>query len=373
MKGYLGVDPKTGKQKDTVLRGFKNKTAAEKAFADAQYKFRHGVKKAAKAPTIREAYELWMPIYAPTVAPSTVRTVKTVYDKRILPAVGDRYVDKFSLVDAQRLATQFAEKYRSYRQSIACLSALFKFAVHNKWIDASPFYYIQWPRKSKAVSHHVTDNNFALEEMNTFLATIHRLGKEDPAWQSKDAFLTLLATTGMRNGEATALKWSEVDFDKKTVTISRHVQVTEAGVTIAEGAKSKAGVRKLSLDDVTLGILKRWQVRQAMLAGVGAQWVFTAVKNPKQRVSDHAPVFWMHEACKAAGLRYISPHGLRHTKASLMSESGTGPADIAAILGHSSIRTTESTYLHANSPSVLKAENEYYELIESGSKSGSVK
>lgn len=63
--------------------------------------------------------------------------------------------------------------------------------------------------------------------------------------------------------------------------------------------------------------------------------------------------------CKAAGIPVISVHGLRHTHASLLLFDGVSIASVAQRLGHSSINTTQKTYLHI----IRELENKDIDLI----------
>ena len=63
--------------------------------------------------------------------------------------------------------------------------------------------------------------------------------------------------------------------------------------------------------------------------------------------------------CKAVGIPTISVHGLRHTHASLLLFDGVSIASVAQRLGHSSINTTQKTYLHI----IRELENKDIDLI----------
>ena len=63
--------------------------------------------------------------------------------------------------------------------------------------------------------------------------------------------------------------------------------------------------------------------------------------------------------CKNAGISVISIHGLRHTHASLLLFAGVSIASVARRLGHSSMTTTQKTYIHV----IQELENKDVDLI----------
>lgn len=82
----------------------------------------------------------------------------------------------------------------------------------------------------------------------------------------------LIVTTGMRRGEVLGLRWSDVDLDATTLTVTNQRAV--AGGPVAEGApKTEAGARATSLDTRAGAALKAWKKAQnAERLLMGAGW-----------------------------------------------------------------------------------------------------
>ncbi|MGI8753330.1 MAG: site-specific integrase [Acidimicrobiales bacterium] len=68
------------------------------------------------------------------------------------------------------------------------------------------------------------------------------------------AFVRLVAATGMRRGEACALRWSDVDWDGSAVTVDEAL-VTDGGRVRVRGPKTRASVRAVAIDKGTLTVL----------------------------------------------------------------------------------------------------------------------
>jgi integrase len=154
----------------------------------------------------------------------------------------------------------------------------------------------------------------------------------------------LLLKTGARIGEVLALRWSDVDFEEKTIHITR--TATEKGYN---PPKSKNGIRKVPLDRSTLMMLSRHKIQQGkenLLYGGDynpENLVFCTSKGkrlPYRRALDS-----YKRIVKMAELPYITPHGLRHTHATMLLKDGHSVKAVAERLGDDPV-TIEKTYAH---------------------------
>lgn len=144
-------------------------------------------------------------------------------------------------------------------------------------------------------------------------------------------FIILAVQTGMRRGELLNLTWDRVDFANATIRL-------EAGQT--KTGKS----RTIPLNADAIKALKR------RAADCQTAWVFCSdrVDGPISEIKRG-----FKTACAQAGIENATPHTLRHTTASWLVMSGTPIYDVAKLLGHSSISTTQR-YAHL-APDHLRA------------------
>jgi len=163
------------------------------------------------------------------------------------------------------------------------------------------------------------------------------------------AMWRLIVTTGMRRGEVLGLRWSDIDLDAKTVTVTNQRAV--AGGTVTEGApKTEAGARTTSLDTRTVAALKAWKKAQnaeRLLMGAGwhaGDYVFTHGDGSPLWPQTVTAQFKRH--AEALGLPTIGVHGLRHSAATWMLAKGISPKVVAQRLGHSHVSTTLQIYSH---------------------------
>lgn len=160
-------------------------------------------------------------------------------------------------------------------------------------------------------------------------------------------FYTLL-TTGMRRGEALALRWGDLSGNR--ITIRQTVGRINRELVVSE-PKSKKSRRVIVLPPDTMRVLEQHRARvEAALAAVGgvvgeSTPVFCdelgGVRNPKRAYKD------FQRLVRAAGVPVCTLHDLRHWHASSLIRAGLDPQAVAERLGHASARLTLGVYSHA--------------------------
>lgn len=168
-------------------------------------------------------------------------------------------------------------------------------------------------------------------ELQTLLLNL-KLG-EDLNW---DWFIYLVAKTGMRFSEALALTPNDFDFSHQTVSVEKTWDYKGDGGFLP--TKNKSSVRKIPLDWQT--IIRFAELLKGKTSNVP---IFVG---DKEKIYNSTVNNILARRCKAHGIPVISIHGLRHTHASLLLFSGVTIASVARRLGHSSMSTTQKTYLH---------------------------
>jgi integrase len=176
------------------------------------------------------------------------------------------------------------------------------------------------------------------DEINAFLDVIEgdRFGP----------LYTVAIAAGMRQGEILGLRWGDVDLEAGTVTVAR--QWTRQGVM--GPPKSVAGVRTIGLNELARWALRAQSARQAReRLAAGPSWrsddlVFTRTDG---RALNHRVVQGaFSKRIRAAGLRPIRFHDLRHACATLLLTAGEELGVISRILGHSDLGVTLRVYAH---------------------------
>ena len=150
-----------------------------------------------------------------------------------------------------------------------------------------------------------------------------------------DWFILLVAKTGMRFSEALAITPEDFDFSHQTLQVNKTWNYKEKGGF--SPTKNRSSVRKIQLD---------WQTV------IQFSQLIKELPTNKPIFPCDMPIYnstingILARLCKKANISTITIHGLRHTHASLLLFAGVSIASVARRLGHSSMTTTQHTYLH---------------------------
>jgi len=147
------------------------------------------------------------------------------------------------------------------------------------------------------------------------------------------------ASTGTRAGEQWALRWHDVDFDKRELNIERRVDsYGEEGPP-----KSAAGIRTVPVSEMLLRRLKQWRL-QSKFSG-GEDYIFPNKKG-RNTCHDNLVKRRYKPTMKVAGVSGINWHSLRHYAVSTWIEARLAPKTVQTFAGHSSLQVTMDRYGH---------------------------
>ena len=159
----------------------------------------------------------------------------------------------------------------------------------------------------------------------------------------------VLVMTGMRRGEALALRWVDVD-EKREVIRVRGTLARQDGELVVTSTKSTKSNRQLPLSPKVAAILQtvRSTQRQERLRA-GSKWVssgFVFTTELGEPCDPRNALRALQSSAKKAGLEGIGLHTLRHTGAAVAIENGTHLKVISELWGHSSVAITGDVYGH---------------------------
>ncbi len=177
-----------------------------------------------------------------------------------------------------------------------------------------------------------------------------------------EALFVLAVTTGMRQGELFAQRWSDVDLSKRTLSVVRSAQEVNGEVNFVE-PKTDTSRRRISLSHLAVAALRR---RRAIATSEDhdSELVFPSERGYPLRKSNFIRRVW-EPICGAAGLGDVRFHGLRHTAASLLLAENIHPKVVSDMLGHASVRITLDTYSHLSPTLQAVAADAFDRLLSS--------
>jgi len=179
-------------------------------------------------------------------------------------------------------------------------------------------------------------------ELHTLLDTLEL--KNEISWEW---MILLIAKTGLRFSEALALTPADFNFSRQSISVSKTWDYKGDGGFLP--TKNQSSIRKVQIDWQTV-----IQFSQLIKDLPEDKPIFVNGKVYNSTVNGV-----LERYCKKAEVPVISIHGLRHTHASLLLFAGVSIASVARRLGHSSMNTTQKTYLHI----IQELENRDVDLV----------
>ena len=311
-----------GKRRETMKRGFETKREAEewlRTFLAEQ--------KADLNITFADFTETYFKSISPRLRENTLRTKHYIIDLKIMPYFGLKRITEITPANIiawenELLAKGYSQTYMKtvYNQ----LNAIFNYAVKYYNLQSNPC------SKAGAIGKNKAEemNFWTKDEFQTFIESM----KDRPA--SYTVFMTMYYT-GIREGELLALTPSDIDFEKKTLTVNKSYQRL-GREDIITTPKTPKSIRTIPIPDGLCTCLQEY-----MSHCYGLQ--------KDDRLFPYTKSFLYHEmeyGCKASGVKRIRVHDIRHSHASLLVEMGFSPLLIAERLGHEKVQTTMDTYSH---------------------------
>ncbi len=297
------------------------------------------------------------------LAPSTIASYRKNIRLHIAPALGTVPLAALTTERVDRLYRELERggradhrageglSPRTVRYIHTILSAALRAAVktrrlaRNPAADASP----PTAKQAKAPEMHP----WTAGQLAAFLGWAREHARTGfPLWH-------VLAFTGMRRGEALALRWRDVDLDAAALRVRRSagmVRVAGEGAEVVEGDTKSGKPRLVDLDGPTVAVLRAHKRERGALALQLARdeaLVFGDIQGDL-RNPEHVSRQFARDAARcrdalgdcAGPLPVIRLHDLRHTHATLLLSAREPVHVVSARLGHANAVVTMTVYAH---------------------------
>ena len=327
-----------GKRHDYKKRGFRTKKEAKTAEDAFLLKIKGGQGRI-KMNALIELYHQEM---SNVVKKSTLDFYKMLERKHIKPYFDDKFIDTIKTIDITKWNKEralygnnggaYSDEYINHMY--LHMSGLLTFAVNHKLLDDNPCKYgkpYKDPNK-KIEEQNSVENFWEVDEYNRFIKTVENI-------DHKDAYETLFLT-GLRIGELCALRWCDLDFKNKKLSVKGTFSPAAKTVT---SPKTPVSIRTIDLPKRLNKTLEERYNRKCKLDGFTEYYyVFGDI------VPTYPGTFRyrFRNDLKKTNIKYITIHGLRHSHASyLLSNPMISEGLIAERMGHS-IEMLRKTYAH---------------------------
>lgn len=301
-----------------------------------------------------------------TLSPATYEFYSRNINDYIIPALGHLKLKDIRPSHIQQYIKQLTElpkKTRgqfqedgetiaasTVRRYLTVLQSIFKQAVKQGLLNENP-----------ANAEHLTLPKVQVPKIDIFTKQeaaqmLAALENEDLQFQT---LIQLAIFTGARRGELTALKFSDIDFEQRKITIERSAyKIT--GQPLATKPPKDYETRTVTINESCcqlLKMLKREKLAESQRLGsawCGDDWVFTQWNGEMMNLM--TPTKQFAKFLKKNGLKHRKFHSLRHTSATLLLYAGVNIKQVQGRLGHGDIETTNK-YLHLIEEADVEAAN----------------
>ena len=352
----LNLTDSAGKRKpkwiSTGLTIKGNKKRAEQMLMEERRKYANA--KTGDDVLFADFMEQWLEIVKSTVSIPTyssyVNAVKSIiapYFRKKKILLRDLQAHDIQMFYQEQLQRVKASSVIHYHANI---HKALKYAVKNDMIPSNPADKVERPKQDKFYG-----NFYDRDEWNKLFEAVAGTKLELP--------VLLGAFYGLRRSEIVGLKWSAIDFEQNTITISHTVTSCNLDgkcvIVAKDTTKTKSSRRTLPLVPYfheKLLAVKAQQERNQKLCGRSYNREFLeyiCVDDIGDRFKPNYITSQFPKLLERNGFRKIRFHDLRHSCASLLLASGVPMKHIQEWLGHSDFSTTANIYAHLDYSSKL--------------------
>ena len=274
-------------------------------------------------PYFKDVAAEWYEEAEKRLSPYSQKSYKSSMHK-ILEAFGEAKIDEIKASACQNIFDELAKKgYKkttlgSYKQVAL---QIFDYAVLNDVIEFNPIASVKISRNAKNVEHYRLPQ---VQEIEIIKKSINApLG----------LFYFFLLYTGMRRGEALAIDWKDINFEKKTITVNKTARFINNKCVIANTTKTESGMRVIPLlQPLEIELAKIEPKKGLLFQKKGKPYTHTML------------IYAMRKYNEATGLQ-LTPHMLRVAYATMLYDANLNDKDAQFIMGHSNIQITKNIYM----------------------------
>ncbi len=281
--------------------------------------------------SVEKWLELCLERWKEQLKASTYNGYRKIVRNVLIPEFGNFLLSGLSRKDVKRFVDEHSKLSRKRLSNILSpLRTAYDEAVQLEHISQNPLDGYKLPKTKRQSIKVDPIDPFDSDERQAIYAAIKPEMRE---------FAELAWWTGLRLSEQIALLWTDVDWVKRRVSITK---ATTQEADEPEAPKTSAGLRYVKLLDPAIAALRR-QKQFTFLHPSGHIFVNPKTDEPWKGDASYRMTIWTH-AIKRAGVRYRYPYQCRHTYASMLLMAGENIMWVSKQLGHTDWAFTARTY-----------------------------
>lgn len=294
--------------------------------------------------TVKLMLEIWLSLRLTDIKESSYQRYKVLIEKHILPYLGKNRIQSLTaevlldyikqLMKNGRLDGKGGLAEKTVNDIVSILKSALKHVGRKYAVDGSLFDVKAPAVRTKGVE---TLGDWECEVLSaSILRNVDFSG----------AAYLLALNSGLRLGEICGLRWSDISFQERTLTVNRTVLRLKNGprteLTV-QTPKTDASMRTIPVTAEILSILAKLRENAADDA-----YIFTGKRTLP--MEPRTLQYRFQAFLKANGLKRHTFHALRHTFSTRAIERGIDAKTLSELLGHGNVKTTLQLYVHPSMP-----------------------
>lgn len=302
---------------------------------------------------------------------TTKQNYKYMYNRFVRDGFGKKKIATVKYSDVVQFYQHILEKNDMQINTLETIHTVlhptFQLAVRDNIIRVNPSSGVMAQIKKQSWKKQTVRHSLTIEQQRAFI----RYVDESPVFYHWSSLFKFLLGTGCRIGEAIGIRWEDVDFEKRMISINHSVvyysreykghPICSFGVSLP---KTEAGIRMIPMMDTVYEALqmeledqKEHGFNETVIDGMKGfifKNRFGKIHNPQavnRAIKRIYEAYNAEEVVKAAKqhrepviIPHFSCHHLRHTFCTRFCENETNLKVIQSIMGHASIETTMDIY-----------------------------
>lgn len=303
--------------------------------------------------TIREVASLWRKEKQLYVKQSTLFAYVLIIENHIVPAMGNKR--ELTEEDVQEFVLQKLRKglsQKTVKGILIVLKMIQKFGSKHHFLPTAEWS-VKYPTEQRKEELEVlsVDNQRKIMEyvINNF------------SFRNLGVYISL--STGMRIGEICALKWSDINLKRESISVNRTIEriyIVKDGKRHTElvmgTPKTKNSIREIPIDCELLKLISSFATK--------ANQDHFVLTNQTKPTEPRTYRNYYEKLLKQLNIPNLKFHGLRHSFATRCIESQCDYKTVSVILGHANISTTLNLYVHPNMEQKRKCINKMFESLK---------
>lgn len=312
--------------------------------------------------TLKDFSQKWIKEYAAIhLEATTVEIYGILLDTHILPALGHLKLARIQPAHLNKLYSDMLESRKdgkdggysptTIKRCHAVTSSMLETAAKWNIITENPCKRVKPPKQAKTEAKFFTP-----EQAAAFLAELDAETKTGQIQLQHSIFLQLALFCGLRRGELIALRWPDIDFDTCILTVNKSTAILK-GKKHQKDTKNRSSERSIAVPGHIIKLLKRYRIEyNTYKLSIGSAWAgsdFLFIQWDGSQMYPSTPngviskVIHRYNANHDEPLPEVTPHGLRHTSATLLISENVDIRTVSNRLGHAQTSTTMNIYSHA--------------------------